>query len=162
MIQSIIIIGQHLKKSGNICIFKFNCLFQFTFSLKYGICEFFKIFFIWPTCEHVCVKIFTRIHWIEYKTICWLLFFFNQSVSCRSVALGRFEKFGWTTTKIQFRMCQTVEIYGALKIALGFGFPLLQLPVLKLIFYLSIHGEFRSHAMQESKEKLVCKHYIEL
>lgn len=84
-------------------------------------------FFIWPTCEHVCVKIFTRIHWIEYKTICWLVFFFNQSVSCRSVALGRFEKFGLATTKIQFRMCQTVEIYGALKIALGFGFPLLQL-----------------------------------
>lgn len=78
MIQSIIIIGQHLKKNGNICIFKFNCLFQFTFSLKYGICEFLKIFFfIWPTCEHVCVKIFTRIHWIDYKTICWLLFFFQ-------------------------------------------------------------------------------------
>lgn len=102
----------------------------------------FKDFFFWPTCEYVCVKIFTRIHWIEYKTICWLVFFFNQSVSCRSVALDRFEKFGWTTTKIQFRMCLKVEIYGALKIALIFGFPLLQLPVLKLTFYLSIMENF--------------------
>lgn len=80
-------------------------------------------FFIWSTCEHVCVKIFTRIHWIEYKTICWLLFFFNQSVTCRSVALGRFEKFGWTTTKIQIRMCEKVEIYDALNwIALVLAF----------------------------------------
>lgn len=121
-------------------------------------------FFIWPTCEHVCVKIFTRIHWIEYKTICWLLFFFNQSVSCRSVALGRFEKFGWTTTKIQIRMCQKVEIYGALKwIALVLAFLCYSYYTSVEAYIISVnHGEFRSHAMQESKEKLVCKHYIEL
>lgn len=115
MIQSIIIIGQHLKKSGNICIFKFNCLFQFTFSLKYGICEFFKIFF-YLTNMWICMC--KDIHQNPLDRI-----YFNQSVTCRSVALGRFEKFGWTTTKIQIRMCQKVEIYGALKwIALVLAF----------------------------------------
>lgn len=153
MIQSIIIIVQHLKKNENICIFKCNCLFQFTFSLKYGICEFLKIFFYWPTCEHVFLKIFTRIHWIEYKMICWLVFL---SVSCTSVALGRFVKFGWTTTKIQFRMCQKIEIYGAfLKIALVWAFLCYRLAATSVEAYILsvLHREFRSHSMQESKEK---------